>query len=317
MLYTLSENLNLWVVRYFLDIFLSVISIYTFILLGFFAKFKLKDELQEKSLVIISIYFLQPILTFWGLSTKQIDSNLLKVPLLYTLISICTILISFFIAKAFFTDAKERSIITISSVIGNTGNLGIPIGIALFGNDSVIYTSLINIANIFIIYTIGVFFYSRGTFSIKESLLNILKLPLIWFALLAIIFNVLQIQIHPSIENSLKMGAYASMVLQLMIFGMFLYSVKIKNINKKLLLHVSIIKFIIIPILAILILHHLGLGEFIMGVLMLELLVPLAVTNVNLASLYDCKPLDVTFLVLFTSLLFIPYILVLYERIYH
>lgn len=292
-----------------MDIFLSVISIYVFILLGFLAKTKLKDELQEKSLVIISIYFLQPMLTFWGLSTKSIDATLLKTPFIYMGISILCIIISFFIAKSFFTQPKDRSIVTISSAIGNTGNIGIPIGIALFGQESIIYTSLINVTNVFVVYTIGVYFYSRGQFNIKESLLNIVKLPLIWFAILALILNLLKIDIHNSIFKSLEMGAYAAMVLQLMIFGMFLYSVKLKSINYKLLFHVSFIKFIIIPIVSIAILKSLNLDEFIVSIIMLELLVPLAVTNVNLASLYNCKPVDVTALVFLTSIFFVPYIL--------
>lgn len=292
-----------------MDILLSVVSIYIFILLGFLAKAKLKEELQEKSLVIISIYFLQPMLSFWGLSTKSIDATLIQTPLIYMGISILCIIVSFILAKSFFTDPKERSIVTISSVIGNTGNLGIPVGIALFGHESIIYTSLINVSNIFLIYTIGVYFYSRGQFSIKESMLNIVKLPLIWFALLALILNLFQIQVHRSIFKSLEMGAYAAMVLQLMIFGMFLYSVKLKTLNLKLLFNVGIIKFIIIPTIAITVLNALNLDTFLIGVIMLELLVPLAVTNVNLASLYNCKPVDVTALVFLTSLFFIPYIL--------
>ncbi len=292
-----------------MDIFLSVISIYVFILLGFLAKTKLKDELQEKSLVIISIYFLQPMLTFWGLSSKSIDASLIQIPLIYIGISILCIFISSILANTFFNEAKERSIVTISSAIGNTGNLGIPIGIALFGQESIIYTSLINVGNVFLVYTIGIYFYSRGQFSIKKSLLNIIKLPLIWFALLALTLNLLQVEIHTSIFKSLEMGAYAAMVLQLMIFGMFLYSIKLKSINLKLLFHVSFIKFIIIPLISIAILKSLNLDEFIVSVIMLELLVPLAVTNVNLASLYNCKPVDVTALVFFTSLFFVPYIL--------
>ncbi len=292
-----------------MDIFLSVISIYFFILLGFLAKRKLKDELQEKSLVIISIYFLQPMLSFWGLSTKSIDTKLIGVPIIYMVISILCIVVSFFIAKSFFSNPKERSIVTVSSSIGNTGNLGIPIGIALFGADSIIYTSLINVANILILYTVGIYFYSRGQFSVKESLLNIIKLPLIWFAALALVLNALNIEIHSSLLNSLMMGAYAAMVLQLMIFGMFLYSVKLKHLNLKLIFHVGIIKFIIIPIISILILKNLHLDEFIVGIILLEVLVPLAVTNVNLSSLYNCRPIDVTSLVLLSSLFFIPYIL--------
>lgn len=224
-------------------------------------------------------------------------------------ISLLCILASFFVALSFFKDTKERSIVTISSAIGNTGNLGIPIGIALFGPDSIIYTTLINVANIFIVYTIGVFFYSRGSFSIKESIYNIFKLPLIWFAGIALIFNYYDISIHTSLLNSLQMGAYTAMVLQLLIFGMYLYSVKVKEINRKLLLHVSLIKFILIPLIALSVLKALNLDTYAMNIILLELLAPLAVTNVNLSSLYDCKPVDVTSLVLFSSLVFIPYIL--------
>jgi predicted permease len=294
-----------------LDIALAVICVYVFILLGFLAKKMLKEELQEKSLVILSIYFLQPMLSFWGLSTKKIDISLLQAPLFYALISLACIIMSFFLAKIFFQDAKERSIVTISSAIGNTGNLGIPIGIALFGEDSIVYTSLINVANIFIVYTVGVYFYSRGSFEIKDSLKNIFKLPLIWFALLALLLNFNGIKLHPAIFNALQMGAYAAMVLQLLIFGMYLYSVQLRSINKKLLLHVSSIKFIFIPLIALFFLNNMLIDDYVLYIILLELLVPLAVTNVNLSSLYDCKPIDVTTLVFLTSLLFIPYIVVI------
>ena len=294
-----------------MDIALAVICVYVFILLGFLAKKMLKEELQEKSLVILSIYFLQPMLSFWGLSTKKIDISLLQAPLFYALISLACIIMSFFLAKIFFQDPKERSIITISSAIGNTGNLGIPIGIALFGEDSIVYTSLINVANIFIVYTVGVYFYSRGSFEIKDSLKNIFKLPLIWFALLALLLNFNGIKLHPAIFNALQMGAYAAMVLQLLIFGMYLYSVQLRSINKKLLLHVSSIKFIFIPLIALFFLNNMLIDDYVLYIILLELLVPLAVTNVNLSSLYDCKPIDVTTLVFLTSLLFIPYIVVI------
>jgi malate permease and related proteins len=291
-----------------LGILISIGSIYGFIVMGYAAKKVLKDEMNEKGLILLSIYFLQPMLSFWGLSTKPIDSTLLQAPLLYVLISLGSIILSFFIARFFFTDVKEQSIVTICVVIGNTGNLGIPLGIALFGEASIIYTSMMNVANVFVVYTLGVFFYSRGNFSIKESLLNIVKLPVIWFAFLALILNLSGISIHPSLLKSLEMGAYCTMVIQLIIFGMYLCNVKLRTLNKPLLLHVSIIKFFITPLLVGWILFGLlSLEPMVATLIFLELIVPLAVTNVNLSALYDCKPIDVTSLVFTTSLIFIPF----------
>lgn len=291
-----------------LDIIISILSIYIFILLGYAAKFKLKEQLQEKSLVIISIYFLQPMFVLWGLNTQSLELIFLKIPFIYLLVATGAIIISFVWAKYFFDDTKERSIVTITTVIGNTGGLGIPLGIALLGEKSVIYLSLINVASIFLMYTAGIYFYSRGTFSIKESLFNIVKLPVIWFSALALLINFSNITIHPSLFKSLEMGAYTAMVLQLMIFGMYLYSVKLRNINLKLLLHVGVVKYFVIPLVLILLLPNIGLDKFSIELIILALIVPLATANVNLSSLYDCNPLDVTTLVFVSSIFFVPYI---------
>jgi predicted permease len=43
----------------------------------------------------------------------------------------------------------------------------------------------------------------------------------------------------------------------------------------------------------------------------MEMMVPLAVANINLASLYDCRPKEVTSLILVTTLLFIPVLFIL------
>ena len=293
-----------------MNITLSILAIYVFILLGYIAKKIFKDELAEKGMVILSVYFLHPIFSFWGLSTKPMSLELLQVPLYYVLFSCLTIVVGFIFAKLFFKDAKERSIMTITAAINNTGNLGIPLGIAIFGEASIIYTSMMSVANTLMTYTLGVFFYSAGTSSMKEAFLNIFKLPVIWFAALAMIINFMGIRIHPTIFKSLEMGAYCTVVLQLMIFGMYLYKIKLGELNYKLLLHVHLMKFIIMPIIAIWLLFFvIPLEPFVASVLFLELIVPLAVTNVNIAALYDCRPVDVAALIFFSSLVFIPFLI--------
>lgn len=295
-----------------MNIALSILAIYTFILLGYIAKKIFKEELQERGMVILSVYFLHPMFSFWGLSTKPISLELLQIPLYYILFSLFTIGVGYIFATLFFEDIKEKSIMTIAAAINNTGNLGIPLGIAIFGEESIIYTSMISVANTLMTYTLGVFFYSAGTSDLKEAFLNIFKLPVIWFAALAMVLNFSNVQIHPTLFKSLEMGAYCTVVLQLMIFGIYLCSMKLGELNFKLLLHVNLIKFILMPLMSIgLLFFVLPLKPFVASILFLELIVPLAVTNVNIAALYECKPIDVASLILFTSLLFIPFLLII------
>ncbi len=291
-----------------MDLLLSVGGIYLFIGLGYLAKLTFKEQMHERTLVLFSIYFLQPILVFWGLTSRRIDFSVVEAPILFAVVTLLALGMSLFASHLLFHSHKERSIATIASIVGNTGNLGIPLGIALFGEESVIYTSIINMANVFLVNTLGVYFYSRGNFSIRTSLLNIFKLPPIWFGFLALWVNHAGIMLSAHLQTPLKMGAYATMVIQLAIFGMYLYSVEIRKIDWRLFSFVTLMKFAVIPLMTVSLLYLYHVGPLVYNVVLLELIVPLAVMNVNLAALYDCKPSVVTFLVFGSSVIFLFYI---------
>ena len=284
---------------------IAVASIYLFILLGFIVKKVFKEKIDEKTLILISIYCLQPFLTFWGLTRAPIDFNLIYTPFLYFVIITISLFILIISSKFIFDDQKDKSIFIAASLIGNTGNLGIPLGIAIWGEMSVAYTSIINIANIFFIYTVGIYFFAKSQFNFKDSLKEMIKIPILWFAIAAIIFNYMQFTIHPQINNILEMGAYSSIVVQLIIFGVYLSKIEIKTINYKLNFWVSGAKLIFVPVVAIIVLQFSSLPNELASILMVSLIVPLAVNNVNIAALYNCKPLDVTSVVLVSTIIFL------------
>ena len=285
---------------------LSIIFVYVFILLGYMAKRIFKEEMNTKTLTLMSVYFLQPFVTIWGFSTAKLHSEHLYVPLIYLAIILALLIPTIIIGKMLFTDPKERAIFSIAGFVGNTGNIGIPLGIALFGEQSVIYTTLINITNVFVVYIIGVYIYSRGSFSIRDSLFNIVKIPIIPASAIAILINIYNIPLSAEIQEFLKMGAYAGIVLQLFLLGTFLQGIRIKELHPKLFIGTISQKFIIVPLATAVILSFTNLPLFVQGVIFMEMMVPLAVANINLASLYNCKPKDVTSLILLSTLLFMP-----------
>jgi len=287
------------------SIIFSILGIYIFIVIGYVAKKTFKDKIDNKTITLINVYFLQAFLTFWGLLIRPIDVTLLYAPLIYLVIVVVILIISALVAKKLFQDPKEYSIATVAAIIGNTGNLGIPLGIAIFGEESIPYTTVINLVNVFIVYTVGVYFYSRGSFDIKTSLKNIVKLPILWAASIAIILSIYEYKPNEVIMNTLMMGAYASMTMQLFLFGIYLYGTKIKEISKSLILWILSFKFLILPTVAFIVLYNIELDSTIKGIIFIQLLMPLAVANVNFASLYECKPKVVTALVFISSFIFL------------
>ena len=290
---------------------LSIIFVYLFIVLGYMAKRIFKEEIHTKTLTLMSVYFLQPFVTVWGFSTAKLHTEHIYVPLLYLAIILVLLIPTIILGKLLFANPKERAIFSIAGFVGNTGNIGIPLGIVLFGEASVIYTTLINIANVFVVYIIGVYIYSRGSFSIKDSLFNIVKIPIIPASVVAIVINIYDIPLSSQIQEFFKMGAYAGIVLQLFLLGTFLQGIRIKELHPKLFTGTISQKFIIIPLATAFILSFTDLSLFVQGVIFMEMMTPLAVANINLASLYDCKPKDVTSLILVSTLLFIPLLFVL------
>jgi len=282
-----------------------ITSIYLFIFIGFLAKKIFKNEINEKTLILLSIYFLQPILTFWGLTRISINMELLYVPIIYLAVILLVLIILIISAKFLFEDERDKSIFIVSSLIGNTGNIAIPLGIALFGESSVPYTSIINIANILFIYTFGVYFYAKSSFSIKESIISMLKIPIMWVTSLALLFNYMEVKIHSQINLILEMGAYSAIVVQLIILGVYLSGVRLKNHNYKLSLSVSFVKLFLLPVIGIIITIYSNLDNDIAIILIISLCSPLAVTNVNMAALYNCKPKLVAGAIVMSSFLFL------------
>ncbi|SMP86984.1 hypothetical protein SAMN06314019_10142 [Epsilonproteobacteria bacterium SCGC AD-311-C15] len=297
------------------SIIYSIISIYVFILVGFIAKMSFKDKIDDKTITLINVYFLQVFLTFWGLLIHPVDITLILAPSIYLLIVLIAVVISALVASKLFKDKKEYSVATVAAIIGNTGNLGIPLNIAIFGEQSIPYTTVVNLVNVFVVYTIGVYYYSRGNFDVKTSLLNIVKIPILWAAIVAIILSVNEYKPSSEILQMLMMGAYASMTMQLFLFGIYLYGTKIKELNKTLISWTLGVKFLILPLITFGVLYSIELDSMIKGIIFIELIMPLAIANVNLASLYDCIPKVVTALVLISSLLFLGIIFIAIEII--
>lgn len=298
-LYTICYN------RSMSSIIFSILAIYTFIVIGFVAKMSFKEAIDDKTITLINVYFLQVFLTFWGLLIRPVDATLFFAPSVYLFIVLLVLIVSALVAKKLFSDQKEYSIATVAAIIGNTGNLGIPLNIAIFGEESIPYTTVINLMNVFVVYTIGVYYYSRGSFDVKTSLKNIVKLPILWAAGAAIFLSLNDYKPSEEIMKMLMMGAYASIVMQLFLFGIYLYGTKINEISRSLTVWVMGLKFIFLPSIAFLVLYNIELDYMIKGIIFIELLVPLAIANVNFASLYDCKPKVVTALVFISSIIFL------------
>ena len=285
----------------------GVIGIYIFIVLGFLAKKQFKIE--GKTLVILSTYYLQPFLTLWGIMLMPINKNLILAPVYYILIVFIALMLTY-IFSLILKDKKDRIIASLTPLIGNTGNLGIPVSYFFWGDFGAMVATLINLANIFFIYSFGIFFFAKGEYSFREAFKKIIKIPVMWFGILALILNIKGVHFNADIMKILQMGAFASIVTQLLIFGVYIADIKVKTDDKALVFVTVINKFIVFTAVGFLVLTFLGVEKKYFYPILLEIATPLAISNVNLSALFNLYPAKVSFLVLVTSVLFLGIIFI-------
>ena len=305
-------NLDYTILSTMVSLLFSILGIYFFVLLGAFAKWHFKEALHERSLILVSVYILQPFLTFWGLTTRPLDGAVFSSALWYLVAVFALFLPMVPLARRFYRDKKRRAVFLIASLVGNTGNLGIPLGIAIFGEASIPYTTLINLANVFFVNIIGVYIYSSGSFSPKESVMNVIKMPILWSAVAALFVDLMGWHVPEVIENDLKIGAYASIAMQLLLFGIYLSQVRVNHIDWALAKGVGTVKFLLLPLAGWLTAHWVGLDRLTTDILVMELMTPLAIANVNFAALFDCRPKEVAALVFLSSIFFLLYFMILW-----
>ena len=62
--------------------------------MGYIAKMSFKERIDDKTITILNVYFLQVFLTFWGLLIRPVDITLLYAPSIYLAIVVVVIFIS-------------------------------------------------------------------------------------------------------------------------------------------------------------------------------------------------------------------------------
>ena len=141
------------------------------------------------------------------------------------------------------------------AIIPNCGFLGLPLAMAVFGADSriAVLISLFNVANTYIILTVGGYILSGETkFSLKKLLLS----PVNFAILLGVVFSLMDIGVKfPMVISYADYLASLTTPLSMTVLGYELSKLKLPQIVKNPAMYVaSLVKLVICPVTAMAIL---------------------------------------------------------------
>lgn len=293
-----------------LSLFFKLIPLYITILLGFISGKYL--GVKKESVAALVIYLIAPVIFFDGIFTTKITLSSLSLPLLVFAICCFISLLFYFLGGFFWQDATKNMLGFISSD-GNNGYFGLPVAILLFPNNIIGLYIFAGLGILLYENTLGFFIAARGHHSVKESLIKLLKLPLIYAIGLGLIVNLSGIQlgsIYTDAVGNFK-GAYT--ILGMMIIGLGLAGITEFKFDFLFISLTFIAKFLIWPLLVFLIIfldnNLLKIYDAnIHKVLILLAVVPLAANTVAFATTLKTHPEKVAVAVLLSTLFALFYI---------
>ena len=303
----------------FFIILLKIFPLYLNVILGYVAAKSL--QVQRESIATLLIYILGPIVVFSATLSVKINFAIAMIPIfLYIFCSLIAFLALFIWGKSW--NNPTGNILAFSAGTGNTGYFGIPLAVIFFPPalaDIFIFAVL---ASLLYESTTGFYVTAKGNFTVKESLIKISKLPILYAFFLGLCLNIIGLEIPETLSayTSQFKGAYG--ILGMMMLGMGLIGLKGNedNWDKKFITITFIIKFIFWP-LAMLFFIYIDktflqiLNNDLYKVLFLFSIVPLAGNSVTLAVLLNAKPEKTAltvFLSTLVSVLSIPLFVYLY-----
>ncbi|WP_373182252.1 AEC family transporter [Halomonas campaniensis] len=218
--------------------------------------------------------------------------------------------------------AQESALLAFSAGTGNTGYFGLPVALVLLPPEGVTLYLFCVLGITLYEFTVGFYLSARGQFSVGESLAKIVRLPLVYAFLAALLVSGLGIAVPEAAMEGLAVFPATYTLLGMMIIGMTLGRVSLREVDGRFIGACVAIRYGLWPLLAlgaVLALQALAplSPELAMAILLLGV-VPMAANVVVVAMELGIAPAKGALAVLVTTLaapLLIPFYLTLMVRV--
>ena len=232
----------------------------------------------------VIFYLFSPFLVVNSLAKSDLQANeigliALMVLLFYLLMAV----VSWSLARLFRFDRQLESAFMLSVVVINAGNYGLPLSEFAFGPTGLQRAVIFYVVTAVLANTLGVFLASRGAASIRQSLFNVLMVPLPYATAVGLLINLGHITLPLPLERAITLLGQATVPCMLVVLGLQLARVSAKRQWRPILLATAA-RLIVAPLIAFPLVALLGLSGVTRQVAIVQASMPTAVISSVLAA---------------------------------
>ena len=222
-----------------------------FLVIGLGAFFEKIQKPDFKTISDLTLYFLAPCLVFAGLlkAHEQIASFFPKAFFFMASLTLIFWALSLFCGKILHLNPKRQSAFSLSTIMMNTGNYGLPLVLFAFGPEGLAYGVIVLILFTFPLGTLAIYIASRGRDNPGRAFLEMFKIPLFYAVVLAALWRGLHLSMPDFIFKTIDMLGEAAIPSLLILLGIQLARTRITG-GLKTLLTSSFLRLVLSPVIA-------------------------------------------------------------------
>ncbi|MFN4217158.1 MAG: AEC family transporter [Brevinematales bacterium] len=242
---------------------------------------------HHQTLSTLSLYLLTPALIFQAIYSHPEVINLyfLRLLVVVSLLVGISFGIIWFLGRFFHWDEGITRVVILTTTLANTGNFGLPITEAAFGEQGLAVASLLLVIYSLFTHTFGVFVAAREKFHWKDALKAVSRIPVFYAILVALFLVLLKVKLPDPVFKPIQMIGLSAIPLNLIQVGLQLASV---SFGKQSVFSgvVSLVKLIVVPLMAIPLFWLLRVDGMYFKAGLLQIAMPSAVYTAILTSHY-------------------------------
>jgi len=259
--------------------------------------FKVLNEVVRDSLAKIIFNVTLPLMLLTNFSSMDLTPDLLvnsfSMIWLTLVVMLFMLFLGWLISKSFKLNPSQSAIFKTHSVFGNIIFLGFPVVYALFGEEGILYASMMQLVSNLLMWTVGVVILNTGNgTSVKQSILKVFN-PNTYAITIGLIMFLFGLKLPDFLMKSLGGLGNSNTYLSMVYIGMMIYFSNIKGmLGNRVVYLLSFNKLILIPFLLILIFYSLGIligfkpDKLVLSVLIIQSSMPCMANIIILAKTF-------------------------------
>lgn len=273
-------------------ILMQMIQLFLVIALGYFLfKIKLLDVDLNKKLTTLLLSVTTPAMIVSSVLSTTVTQGLNDILFVFAVgfaIYLIMPVLGFFIVKVLRIPLPQQGLYIFMTVFSNIGFMGFPVMKAIFGNEAVFFTAIFNMIFNLFVFTAGIMIMNYGTGQkVKLDPRNLLS-PGVIASLVALLIYFTGIKLPDVLSSTVTMIGDITTPMAMLLIGATLANIPLKEVFSELRIYpYTIIKQIIVPIIAYPILNMFIGDPLILGITLIMISMPVANSAVLFATEYE------------------------------